>query len=77
MLGVTYPLSGENIELRNRERKWLYQAFTASAKEVKLFNLQQFVSTREERQKNIGEFLEYENLVETIEGPAWFRKSPK
>lgn len=72
MLGVTYPLSEENIELRNRERKWLYQTLTASAKEEKLFNLQQFVSTREERQKNIGEFLEYENLVETIEGPAWY-----
>lgn len=72
MLGVTYPLSKENVELRTQERKMLYQAVMAASGEEKRTTLQHFFALREVRKNLIGEHLQYENLIETIEGPAWY-----
>lgn len=72
MLGPTYPISEANLELRHQERKLLHQGLCASTEIEKLSCLQQFISIREERQTSIGKFLDYENLVETTEGPAWY-----
>lgn len=72
ILGPIYPISEINLELRHQERKLLHQGLFSSTKTEKLSFLQQFISIRDERRKFIGEFLDYENFVETIEGPAWY-----
>ncbi|WP_342541399.1 peptide ABC transporter permease [Heyndrickxia sp. FSL K6-6286] len=68
ILGITYPLTRENIELRNRERISLYRAVLSNQAE----EIIQFFSIREKRKELIGEYFHYETLVETIEGPAWY-----
>ncbi len=72
MKGITYPLSQENVELRNQEREHLYQAVFAATRDEKRRSLQQFMALREKRKCVIEESLLYENLIETVEGPAWY-----
>ncbi|MDZ5710921.1 hypothetical protein [Jeotgalibacillus haloalkalitolerans] len=72
LLGVQYPLLEENISLRLEERTVLRAAVEASAHEEKYNQLKRFVSLREKRRELLGESLNYENLIETIEGPAWY-----
>lgn len=72
IMGVTYPLIKENAELRYRERKNLYDAlFEIDICKKKQF-LNDFVALREKRAEEIEEHLTYENLIETVEGPAWY-----
>ncbi|PKR82381.1 hypothetical protein CWO92_24790 [Heyndrickxia camelliae] len=72
MLGISYPLKEENIELRNQERFHLYQALVATSVEDKRKSLQAFISIREKRASIIEEFIQYETNIETVEGPAWY-----
>lgn len=72
LLGFQYPLLKENIEWRNKERLALFYAVIEDEQEVKKQYMREFIAYREKRKSTIGEFLDYENLVETVEGPAWF-----
>lgn len=75
LLGITYPILEENVEIRNQERACLYQAVLAdTTEEMKRFIID-FVTLREKREGILNEFLEYEKLVETVEGPAWYLES--
>ncbi|WP_394542228.1 hypothetical protein [Priestia aryabhattai] len=71
-LGITYPLTKENIEIRNRERKSLYNALLETDISKKKQYLNEFISLREKRTEGIKEHLTYENLIESVEGPAWY-----
>ncbi|GAB3794646.1 hypothetical protein [Virgibacillus kimchii] len=72
MLGMNYPLLKENVELRNRERAYLYNAVISSVKEEKVKNLMSFINLRENRRVYIDRYLDYELSVETVEGPAFY-----
>lgn len=75
LLGITYPLLNENVELRNRERRCLYNAATSSSKTEKLKQLKSFISFREKRRTFIGKFMDYETSIETVEGPAFYMEA--
>lgn len=72
MLGITYPLTKENVDIRNRERKNLYKALLETDISKKKQYLNEFISLREKRAEGIKEHLTYENLIESVEGPAWY-----
>ncbi|WP_260320499.1 hypothetical protein [Peribacillus simplex] len=72
MMGITYPLSKENVELRNQERTNLYHALLENNIMKKKQYLDAFIALREKRAASIEEYLTYEKLIETIEGPAWY-----
>ncbi|MEF2093445.1 hypothetical protein V3595_02060 [Bacillus sp. CFBP9009] len=72
MMGITYPVSKENVELRNQERTNLYRALLENNIIKKKQYLNAFIALREKRAAKIEEYLTYEKLVETIEGPAWY-----
>ncbi|MGG1323550.1 hypothetical protein ABE225_22230 [Priestia megaterium] len=72
MLGITYPLTKENVEIRNQERKNLYNALLETDISKKKQYLNEFISLREKRAEGIKEHLTYENLIESVEGPAWY-----
>ncbi len=72
MLGITYPLTKENVEIQNRERKNLYNALLETDISKKKQYLNEFISLREKRAEGIKEHLTYENLIESVEGPAWY-----
>ncbi|MBT2646613.1 hypothetical protein J7E52_07740 [Bacillus sp. ISL-34] len=72
MMGITYPLSKENVELRNQERTNLYRALLENNIIKKKQYLNAFIVLREKRAAMIEEYLTYEKLIETIEGPAWY-----
>ncbi|MGG0410859.1 hypothetical protein [Peribacillus simplex] len=72
MMGITYPLSKENVELRNQERTNLYRALLENNIMKKEQYLNAFIALREKRADMIEEYLTYEKLIETIEGPAWY-----
>lgn len=71
-MGITYPLTKENVEIRNRERKSLYNALIETSISNKKQYLNEFISLREKRTEGIKEHLTYENLIESVEGPAWY-----
>ena len=71
-MGVTYPLSPENIELRDTERASLYTAVISTEPLEQMEHVRRFIAQREKRSVLIGNFMEYENRIETIEGPAWY-----
>src|SRR5699024_9971550 len=66
IMGVTYPLLKENIELRSQERINLYRAVFENNKEKKQQFLTTFIALREKRMSIINDHLQYENLIETI-----------
>src|SRR5699024_8947371 len=72
VMGVTYPLLKENIQMRSQERLYLYRAVVEKDRTKKREYLATFVSLREKRGAIIDEYLVYENLTETIEGPAGY-----
>ncbi|MGE8203548.1 hypothetical protein ACQKP0_03210 [Heyndrickxia sp. NPDC080065] len=72
LLGAQYPIQLENIDLRNKERQLLFKAVLASEKPSKNKLLNEFIFIREQRKDNIGDYAQYEFLVESIEGPAWY-----
>lgn len=72
MMGITYPLSKDNVELRNQERTNLYSALLENNIIKKKQYLHNFIALREKRTAKIKEYLTYEKLIETVEGPAWY-----
>lgn len=72
ILGITYPLIKENVQLRNLERINLYNALLENNMLKKKEYLNTFFDLREKRTAIINEYLIYENLIETVEGPAWY-----
>ncbi|WP_139069996.1 hypothetical protein [Bacillus sp. FJAT-27225] len=72
VMGITYPLLVENIQLRNLERTNLFSAFNANNSDVRDQYIQAFIAIREKRESIISEYLIYESLIETVEGPAWY-----
>lgn len=72
LLGITYPISKENVQLRNEERIHLYHALVETNKEKRQSCINRFIAIRETRATLIDEHLVYEQLMETIEGPAWY-----
>ncbi|SME49804.1 hypothetical protein BACERE00185_05453 [Bacillus mobilis] len=72
-LGFQYPITEENIELRNKERICLYNAVHCKSQAEKNNYIKQFIELREQRARFIKEeFISYECMVESIEGPAWY-----
>ncbi|ETT86728.1 hypothetical protein MKZ08_09760 [Viridibacillus sp. FSL R5-0477] len=72
LLGVTYPLSNENVQLRNLERMNLYNALLEKNTLKKKEYLNTFIELKEKRAAIINDYLIYENLIESVEGPAWY-----
>lgn len=72
LLGITYPLIKDHVEYRRRERTYLYQAVLTRDNVKKRQFLADFIALREKRAALIADHLLYENLIETIEGPAWY-----
>ena len=72
IMGMTYPLLQENIELRSRERKMLYNAVLLDDLAEKRKCINEFITIREKRADKMKEYLLYENFTETIEGPAFY-----
>ncbi|RDU36817.1 hypothetical protein DRW41_12270 [Neobacillus piezotolerans] len=70
LLGIMYPILGENVEARIQERQALYEAFMADSMDLKREFIGRFIALREKRSELIGEALDYENKIETVEGPA-------
>lgn len=70
LLGISYPLTVENVMLRHTERKQLLKACTAENKTLQLKRLAQFFQIRAQRQQHLGEHLDYEKAVESVEGTA-------
>lgn len=71
-LGISYPLLKENVELRNQERSNLFNAVLENNVIKKKLHLNTFIALREKRAAKLNQYLLYENLIETIEGPAWY-----
>ncbi|MEY9868930.1 hypothetical protein ABIE66_004309 [Peribacillus sp. B2I2] len=72
MMGITYPLSKGNVELRNQERTNLYNALLENNIIKKKQYLNTFIALREKRTAKITGYLTYEKLIETVEGPALY-----
>ncbi|MDY7221183.1 hypothetical protein [Halalkalibacterium halodurans] len=72
IMGITYPLLKENIELRNQERAHLFSAMLEKNVSKKKQHLTIFIALRDKRAAIINEHLLYENFIETIEGPALY-----
>ncbi|RSD29105.1 hypothetical protein EJA10_02515 [Mesobacillus subterraneus] len=72
ILGITYPLTNENIGLRNQERFHLYHALLEKDIQKKKFHVCAFMTLRDHRAVKIGEYHSYERMIETVEGPAWY-----
>lgn len=72
-LGFQYPILEENIELRNKERMCLYDTMHCKSQVEKYNYIKQFIELREQRASFMKEeFITYECMVESIEGPAWY-----
>ncbi|WP_440897016.1 hypothetical protein ACS127_03170 [Amphibacillus sp. Q70] len=72
LIGLTYLVDPKNVRLRILERQTLYDAvITDDPNKLQLY-INQFISLRERRAELFEEFVEYENLTETIEGPAHY-----
>jgi hypothetical protein len=72
IMGITYPITVENAELRNRERRNLYDALMETDISKKRVFLKEFIELRDKRSEGIKDHLTYENLIESVEGPAWY-----
>lgn len=72
LLIITYPLSPENIELRNQERHHLYLSVMAATMEERNHAMNRFIALREAREDLLGDYVRNEYWIETLEGPAWY-----
>lgn len=70
LLGMDYPITVENINMRMLERRYLLEACKEKNKERKKELLTLFYNIREKREKLIGDFIDYEKAVESVEGTA-------
>lgn len=72
ILGFNYPIDFKNIQLRILERAKLFEAFVSTDVKEKLQKLNEFITLRDKRTELFPDYVEYENSVETIEGPAFY-----
>ncbi len=70
LLGADYPITIENINLRMLERQYLLDASIKNNKEKKLESLTSYFKVRDKREKLIGNIIEYEKAIESVEGTA-------
>lgn len=70
LIGIDYPISIENINLRLLERKYLLDTIVETEGQKKLELLGSFFNIRKKRELLIGNLIDYEKAIETIEGPA-------
>lgn len=69
---MVYPENDKNDGLKRYEQETLYKLCFEKDKQQFQRLLNQFYSCRQEREKIIGEFLDYEKSVESMEGPAFY-----
>jgi len=69
---VSYPLEIENIELRTKERYCLDQALHEEEPNKRMGHLQAFVEYRTKRESILKDSIQYEYMIESVEGPAWY-----
>jgi len=72
ILGIEYPIEKENIALRSLERQYLYDAVFENNKHKKNELLIRYFSIRNKREKLIGNVIDYEKGIESLEGTAVF-----
>lgn len=72
ILGFNYPIDFKNIQLRVLERKRLFEAFVSTDQKEKQQKINEFIILRDKRTELFPDYVEYENSVETIEGPAFY-----
>ncbi|TSB47736.1 hypothetical protein [Alkalicoccobacillus porphyridii] len=72
LLGMTYPMTEINVELRNQERMSLLHAVLATDADSRDQWIREFIGLREKRRDELRDYLNYELRVEAIEGPAWY-----
>jgi hypothetical protein len=68
LFGSQYPLKAENILLRSLEREQLYSAVQHNSADA----ISRFISLREKRKAIIDKYTDYEFLIESVEGTAWY-----
>lgn len=70
LLGIDYPITTQNINLRMLERQYLLEASIENNKEKRMELLTLYFNIRNKREKLIGSIIEYEKAIESIEGTA-------
>lgn len=70
LLGLDYPITIENINLRTLERQYLLNASLETNKEKKKELITLYFSIRNKRGSLIGSILDYEKAIESVEGIA-------
>lgn len=70
LLGIDYPITVENINLRMLERKYLLMATIEKEKDKKIELLTLYYSIRTKRENLLGNIIEYEKAIEGTEGTA-------
>lgn len=70
--GFLYPVLKENVEMRIQEREYLFRAVNSKSRAEREGCINNFVALREKRANQMKDYQLYENLIETIEGPAWY-----
>lgn len=68
--GIEYPVKTDNFYMRYIERDYLLKAAEADSRESCIEYLSRFFTVRSMRQEIIGDFLDYEKAIETVEGSA-------
>ncbi|WP_033543146.1 hypothetical protein [Planococcus sp. CAU13] len=71
-IGPSFPADSQFIQLRIRERKALHDAVHESPKDTQIQLINEVISLRDERIRLFPAVVDYENRVETIEGPAFY-----
>lgn len=72
LVAITYPLTPWHVAMRRKERQQLFNAWSASTEEDVHQALTLFFSCRAERQQAYPEAVDFEQRIETIEGPALY-----
>ncbi|MEC1179576.1 hypothetical protein P9B03_13840 [Metasolibacillus meyeri] len=72
IVGFNYPIDFKNIQLRIIERKSLFEAYITTDLIERRKKINEFITYREKRLELFSDYVEYENLIETIEGPAFY-----
>ncbi len=72
LAAISYPLTPWHVGMRKKERQQLLAAWNASTEEDVRQALTLFFSCRSERQQVYPEAVDFEQRIETIEGPALY-----
>ncbi|WP_203333387.1 hypothetical protein [Planococcus beigongshangi] len=71
-VGPSFPADFRFIQLRIQERQMLHDAVNERSKGIRHQLINGFITLRDERIRLYPDIVDYENRVETIEGPAFF-----